>query len=162
MLSLALEVDPGSAQTAAEHRSQHLRIAVDGVARRKDERDTPGACAASQLGEPRSPSGKLTQVAAAELLEPSRIVAIPAAQWIARSQVSSPLIDAGLLARESPRPEAVDENAVAVCALGRLVHALQLDVHDAPAGLAGCRSALSDAFTARFKQSGYVSPAGRP
>ena len=58
-------------------------------------------------------------VSAVELGEPFRVVSEPLAQFITRCDRLQPEVDLGLFLTDTPRPQAVDEDAIAVGGFGR-------------------------------------------
>lgn len=61
------------------------------------------------------------QVPLAELREPPRVVRVPAAQFGRRRDVAAPLVQAGVGLRQAARPEPIDQDAMAVARIARLV-----------------------------------------
>src|SRR5262249_4726644 len=70
---------------------------------------------------------ELAPVALAELGEALRVVREPAAERVARCELTKPLVEPGVVFPEPARPEPIDEDAVAVSASRRVVGTLQLD-----------------------------------
>src|SRR5919108_4136630 len=118
-----------SAQPASQHRGQHLCVAALDVARGKHQRQPAVSRAPPQVAEHGPPGGQLANVAAAELLEATGVVAVPAAQRVARRDVARPLADSRVLPGEATRPDPVDQHSIAVGSLGRLVGALEPDIY---------------------------------
>src|SRR5438045_3988645 len=72
---------------------------------------------------------ELVDVAPAKLGEAAGLVAKPLSERAARRQLLLPLVELGLLLRDTARPEPIDENAIPVLSRRRFVGALQADVH---------------------------------
>jgi len=73
-------------------------------------------------------AGQLIQVAAAELVELGRVVPVPLAQLGGGRGVLGPLVQAGRVLAQAPRPDPVDEHAGAVGRRGRVVDAPDPDL----------------------------------
>ena len=84
--------------------------------------------AAPQVVDAFGPGGELLAIPGAELAEALGNVIEPLAQLVARRQVASPLVQARALARDTARPDVVDQHTLTVAWVGRVVHALRAHV----------------------------------
>src|SRR5439155_19611036 len=83
----------------------------------------------AQLIKMRTPGYSLLAVSRAELLEALWFVVAPLAQLGAGCQLARPVIQSGLLARDSAGPDPVDQHPIAIAALARVVYTLCFDAH---------------------------------
>jgi len=72
---------------------------------------------------------QLVAVARAKLLEPLGDVVEPASQLVAGCQLARPLVQLGALARDPTRPDVVDQDAIAVARLDRVIDAFGAHVN---------------------------------
>src|SRR5690606_27373721 len=93
-----------------------------------DDRHPALTRAPAQLRELVGVAAQFLAVALPEGIEARGVVAEPAAQLRARSEVARPLVQAQVLALDAAGPHAVDQHAIAVPRLGRVVGALDADV----------------------------------
>src|SRR3954451_21713250 len=96
-----------------------------------DDRDGPAPCATSQFEDVIAPVDELATVSRAKLIEPGGVMGKPAAQLVARRELTRPLVEARALPRDATWPHVVDEDAVAVAAVGFVVDALDAHVEHA-------------------------------
>ncbi len=82
----------------------------------------------SQLIDGRLPF-QLHKVALLELRPPLGFVAEPSAQVCRRSDIFHPFVQFGLLLRAAPRPDAIDENAVAIVSFRVVIDAFDPHRH---------------------------------
>lgn len=115
-------------QSPFQRLGEDKRLVVLGVPGRVDEGECFLARPAPKLRKAGALWAKLLEVAPAELIEALGPVPEPSPQLGARRKVAVPIVEFGPLAREAPRPEAIDEHAVAVRGFGRVVCSLQADV----------------------------------
>ena len=94
------------------------------VPRAVDDRQPPAARPLAQLVQPGFVLRQLALVAEAELLEALGVVPEPAAELRARREVARPFVDSSLPAADAAGPDTVDQDAVAVIGLGRVVDPL--------------------------------------
>src|SRR6185503_8602761 len=78
----------------------------------------------AELGDELGLGCELVAVASAELLEALGDVVEPLAQLVARRELAPPFVKLRRLTGNTPRPDVVDQHAVAVTRLGRVVDAL--------------------------------------
>jgi hypothetical protein len=116
-------------QSASQDPGENDGVVVLAVVGGIDEGKRAVPSPAPQLREPRALLAKLLGVAAAELLKAAWFVPKPLPQLGAWSKLALPLIEAGLVARDAARPEAVDQDSIAVRRRRGLIRALQADVH---------------------------------
>jgi hypothetical protein len=114
----------------AQHLGQHRGLAELDVAGRGEQGDGPGRGQRAQLAELPAlhAAGKLIEVAAPELVELGRVVAVPLAQLGGRRGVLGPLIQPGRVLAQAPGPDPVDEHAGAVVRRRRLVDSADPDI----------------------------------
>src|SRR3954447_26227746 len=96
-------------------------VVVLGVPGRVDERQRPAPRSPPQLREPRAVAAQLLEVATAELFEAVRVVAEPPPQAGARGELLLPPVEPGTFAGDPARPEPIDQDAVAVRVVRRLI-----------------------------------------
>jgi len=116
-------------QPASQHVRENDRVVVFGVVGGVHERERALPRPASKLGDPRTLVAELLRVASTELLEAARLVSEPLPQLGARRQLARSLVELSPVARDPSRPEPIDLHAIAVGGCGRVIHALQANVH---------------------------------
>src|SRR5262249_4425245 len=121
---------PGRSRLPAlhQHIAQHNGIIVRFVTRGEDERDRPLPRKRPQPLERVGMLAQLFEITAPEFLPALRIVAEPFSQYAARRDILHPLVDRGVRLLDAPRPQPVDQYALAVARRRHLIGALQLDV----------------------------------
>jgi glycine/D-amino acid oxidase-like deaminating enzyme len=119
------------ARLAAQKLREHDGVVVLGVASAVDERQRGLARSSAELSQLLLLCGELLDVPLSELREAGGVVPKPAPQLRARGKLFRPLVETCVRARHSSRPEAVDQDAVAVGRRRRLVRPFQADAHEA-------------------------------
>ncbi len=122
----AFVVSPG--QPAPQDLREDDGFVVLAVASAVDERQSADPRLAAERGQPRTLAAKLLGVASLKLLKAARLVAKPLPQLRARGQLLLPAIELGPLARDSTRPQPVDQDATAIRGRRWLVRAFQTNV----------------------------------
>jgi hypothetical protein len=87
---------------------------VLGVVGGVDEGERAAAGPPPELHEPWALATKLLDVTPPEFIEATRLVPEPSSELGARRQFPIPLIEPGLIAGDSSRPEAVNQDAIAI------------------------------------------------
>jgi len=113
----------GLRQSASQDLREHDGIVVLGVASGVNECERALPRPAPKLGDSRTLSAKLFDVASAKLLEAARLVPEPPPELGTWWQLALPLVELGAPARDPARPETVDQDAIAIRGLSGLIGA---------------------------------------
>jgi len=113
--------------------SQHLGeddgVVVLRIVRGVHQRERALPRPASQGREPGALFAELLDVASTELIEPFRLMCEPLPQLRAGGKLLLPVVELGPVTRDATRPQPVDQDAVTVRRLRRVVCALQANIH---------------------------------
>jgi hypothetical protein len=92
------------------------------------QRHCASAGTSAQFSDQEPARTKLLDIAAAELLVAAGFMPKPLSEFRTRCEALIPLVELGSFARDTARPEAIDQHAVAVSRRGRLVRSLHAGV----------------------------------
>jgi hypothetical protein len=119
----------GLRQSSPQHFGEYDDVVVLRVTCGIDQGERAFAGPPPELPQPGASGAKLLDIAAAELLEPTRVVREPRPEFGAWRQFLLPLIQFGPVPGDPTWPETVDQDAVAVRGRRGLVRTFQTYVH---------------------------------
>src|SRR5947208_2014417 len=112
-----------SASTIPQQLRENDPVVVLPVASGVEDRDRPFPCDPAEILDPLTVLAQLVAIAGAKCGEAGRDVVERPPELVAWSQLTRPLVEGRALARDTARPDVVDQHAIAVGCVNRVVDA---------------------------------------